>query len=391
MNREGQKPRITIQYMPIRNRGYFEWIYTGLQILHEKGEIELLQEGSSWEKFLRKHPRVWGKFDQKFPELSKLLFPVDHFSMFGRIEQSGKSMRFSYDVTDSPFTYSLAHLELSDLYFKGQCPIEFEEEGYPLSNTVRVPYHPYVLEARDKIRPCMSTGAITSTFDLKRNLKVLESNASIRVASKKNRIFASFGGDQGPRAWETSDLPPAPHNFRNERSIVSLYGEQIQHPNEKRAEIVRILRKWGFDDIDARIWNSKDSTIQGDALAWPDYLKTVCASAFNVNVSGFRRSLPFRFLDSFQVGCGIATDTLGVKWYVPFDQEIEVVEYGDLGYESMENTDWGGIENRLREIYDGIDLSKDSGDELRQMFAKKWHPESLGRYFINECKLTIDQ
>lgn len=379
------KPKVIISTLPIRNRGYFEWLYTGLQILHEKGEIELTHEGCSWDLFLRKHPRVYGRINQHFPDLAKMMFPVDHFSMFGRVESGGKSTRFAYDVTDSPFTYALAHLELVDTYFKTQCPVTIEAEGYPLSETIRVPYHPFVVAQKHKIVPAMSTGPITSTFNLKRNLALLASYASIPVKTKRIRIFASFGGDRGPAPWKIEDEAPAPHNAHNERSIVSIYGERIQHPNVKRAEIVRLLRSWNKPDIDARIWNSKDASIQGDALEWSEYLKTVSESVFNVNVSGFRRSLPFRFLDSFQVGCGIATDTLGTKWYRQFDKEIECVEYGDLGYEAKENVDLAQIESKLKVIYQSADLRKNHASEIRNMFSMKWHPQALASYFVSTC------
>jgi hypothetical protein len=379
------RPIVTISTMPIRNRGYFEWLYTGLQLLEQQGKIELRHEGSGLDLFLRRHPRLWGKFDQSFPQASMMLFPVDHFAMAGRVEMGGRSMRFAYDVTDSPFTYALAHLERSDLYFKTQCPVSFEAEGYPLSSTVRVPYHPEVLLLQERIRPAMSTGAITSTLDLKRNLKVLETNRSIPAEKKRLRIFASFGGDRGPPSWKENDSFPAPHNYHNERTIVTRYGEAIQHPNEKRAELVRILRRWGVPDVDGRIWSSKDPEIQGDALEWNVYLKTVAASVFNINVSGFRRSLPFRFLDSFQVGCGIATDTIGTRWYQPFDSDLEVVEIGDLGYEAKDSIDWTVVENRLRKIYDAIDLDRNRSDEIRQLFATKWHPRCLATYFVQQC------
>ena len=384
------RPIVTLSTLPIRFRAYFEWLYTGLQILEQEGRIELRHEGSAADRWLRRHPRFWGKFDQHFTQTSLWLFPVDHFSLAGKVQCGGKVMRFAYDVTDSPFTYALAHLEQSDLYFKTQCPIDFDPEGYPLSNTIRVPYHPEVLRSKHRIRPAMSTGAITSTFDLKRNLKVLDGHREIPVDAKSFRIFASFGGDKGPPPLNASDPFSAPHNYHNERSIVTAYGEGIQHPNEKRAEVVRILRKWNVPDVDARIWNSSDSQIQGPALAWDDYMKTVAASVFNVNISGFRRSLPFRFLDSFQVGCGIATDTIGTRWYQPFESDLEVVEFGDLGYEARDKVDWSGVEQRLRALYDSVDLKQNRASEIRDLFAKKWHPRALAEYVVRECVQALE-
>ena len=383
-------PIITITRFPIRNRGYFEWLYTGLQILESEGKIELVHEGEASDLFLRKHPRVYGKLMQYAPGLADLLSPNDHFSLTGRMDINGKSCTFAYDVTDSPFTYALAHLEMVDVYFKTQCPISFEPEGYPLSSEIRVPYHPDVLLFQDKIRPAMSTGPITSTLNLKRNLSVLELNKSYLSEEKTTRIFASFGGDRGPKPWKRDDFKTTPHNYMNERSILARYPE-IQHPNEKRAHVVKILRSMHSDSIDARIWNTGDASIQGDAFEWSDYLRAVGKSVWNINVSGFRRSLPFRFLDSFQVGCGIATDTIGTRWHEPFDHEIEVVEFGDLGYETAEKTNWKAIQSRLMEIYDSADLDHAKALEIRELFDQKWHPRRLGEYFVRTCLEQLDQ
>jgi len=383
-------PVVTITRFPIRNRGYFEWVYTGLQILKESGEIELRHEGEKADLFLRKHPRVYGKIGQYAPGLANLLSPSDHFSMTGRIELGGKMMTFAYDVTDSPFTYALAHLEMVDLYFKTQCPISFDPSGYELSSEIRVPYHPDVLNFQEKIKPAMSTGPITSTLNLKRNLAVLAENKLKSSHEKTTRIFASFGGDKGPAPWSRETFNTTPHNYMNERAILNRYPE-IQHPNEKRARVVKILREMNSDAIDARIWNTKDAFIQGDAFKWNDYLQAVGRSVWNINVSGFRRSLPFRFLDSFQVGCGIATDTIGTRWYEPFDNEIEVVEFGDLGYETAENTNWEAIQSRLVQIHDRAAIEESKALEIRELFDRKWHPRRLGEYFVRTCQQQLEQ
>jgi hypothetical protein len=379
------KPVVTIQCLPIRNRGYFEWLMTGLQQLEQEGVLELRHEGVSWDCFLRTHPRLYGKLEQWFPDFCKWAFPVDHFSLFAKVECGGKSMRFAYDVTDSPFQYALAHLELADLYFKTQCPITFDAQGYALSKRVRIPYHPEVIRCQRKILPAMSTGPITSTFNLKRNLRLIDDRLSLRVPAKRLRVFASFGGDRGPSPWGKNDLPPAPHNFHNERSLVSFWGDQIQHPNEKRAEVVRRLRAWGLADVDARIWSSKDPAIQGNALGWDEYLKTVAESVFNVNVSGFRRSLPFRFLDSFQMGCAVLTDTLGTRWYADFEKGLEVFEYGDAGYERGPDVNWEGIDRSLRGYRDAADCSLDRAQAIRDRFRNTWHPTTLARHCLNAC------
>ena len=290
--------KVVFTCFPMRNRGYFEWFYTGLQILEQQNRLSISHEGGSMDRFFRRHPRVFGKLLEKYPDSFGMLAPVDYFALAGRYERGGKVVTFAYDVTDAPFNYALAWLERSDLYFKMQCPSEWHEAGFPLSTTVRVPYHPEVLRSKARIRPMMSTGGITSTLNLARNLQVLEADRQRIAAQKKLRMFASFGSDRGPGPWKDGELPPAPHNYHNERSLIGELGGRIGHPNEKRGELVRRLRGWNKEEVDARIWNSRDPSIQGDALAWSDYLVRVSESVFNVNISGFRRSAPFRIIDT---------------------------------------------------------------------------------------------
>lgn len=42
----------------------------------------------------------------------------------------------------------------------------------------------------------------------------------------------------------------------------------------------------------------------------------------NLNISGYRMSVPNCFIESFMVGTAIMTDELFVKWYKPFDKEV---------------------------------------------------------------------
>lgn len=352
--------------------------------------IELAHEGAREDLFLRNHPRVYGKLMSYFPGLADLLSPVDHFTLTGYYENGGKVANFAYDVTDSPFTYALAHLEKCDIYFKTQFPHSFDELGFSLSSDIRVGYHPYVLDSKDKLRPAMSTGPITNTLNLKRNLSQLAGNAAYLSGSKRYKMFASFGGDRGPSPWKKRELPTAPHNYLGEKDIMSRFPE-ITHPNEKRARLVSILKGWKKSDVDVRIWNTSDPSIQGAPLKWSDYLARVGETVWNINVSGFRRSLPFRFLDSFQVGCGIVTDNLGVKWYRPFDPEFEVTEFGELGYEIESNVNWKSVEIRLRNIYEKTDLSQERARAVRDSFENKWQPMRLGEYFIAECENVLDR
>ncbi len=382
--------KVVFTCFPMRNRGYFEWFYTGLQILEQQNRLSISHEGGSMDRFFRRHPRVFGKLLEKYPDSFGMLAPVDYFALAGRYERGGKVVTFAYDVTDAPFNYALAWLERSDLYFKMQCPSEWHEAGFPLSTTVRVPYHPEVLRSKDRIRPMMSTGGITSTLNLARNLQVLGADRQRIAAQKKLRMFASFGSDRGPGPWKDGELPPAPHNYHNERSLIGELGGRIGHPNEKRGELVRRLRGWNKEEVDARIWNSRDPSIQGDALAWSDYLVRVSESVFNVNISGFRRSAPFRIIDTLRMGSMVATDNMAVRWYRPFDPDLEVFEYGELGYESDAQVDWKAAGNKLYELYELADSRRDCGRDVLACYDAKWHPSKLAAYFVEECEKVLE-
>ena len=54
------KTVVVITSMPPRTQSYFDWLLTGLGILHEEGKIELRFEDHLWNKVLRLHPRVMG-------------------------------------------------------------------------------------------------------------------------------------------------------------------------------------------------------------------------------------------------------------------------------------------------------------------------------------------
>ena len=59
---------------------------------------------------------------------------------------------------------------------------------------------------------------------------------------------------------------------------------------------------------------------------------------YNVNVSGFRLSIPARFIDSFMVGTGVITDKLNAKWYKPFGPEV--IETVRMSYMLNKDVDW---------------------------------------------------
>src|SRR5665213_2797285 len=293
------KPIVALTSMPPRSHNYFDWLITGLGILHETGEIDLRFEDHAWDKLLRAHPKVMGGAWRISQGLVDFLSPIDNVCLTARVDNGGKAANFAMDVADAPFNYAMGLLEAADLYFKCQCPTRFEREGFPLNKKLRIPYHPDVFTFQNKIRPAMLGRPLGSGTNLRKNLRVLNAWEAACNPAKDIRIFASFASDRTVAPRTPHDHLPAPHNYQSENTLLARWGSQIHHPNLKRDRIVEILRKMDKPDVDARIWKSNNPVIGGKMLTEAEYEQTLGRSIFNVNISGLRRSLPFRFMDTF--------------------------------------------------------------------------------------------
>ena len=376
---------------PPRTQAYYDWLFTGLEILHEQGRLEVRYEGHPWDKLLRLHPRVMDVVRRVSSSLIDFVSPIDYVCMTGRVEQGDKVVTFALDVADAPFNYSMGLLETVDLYFKCQCPIRFESEGFPLNKHVRIPYHPDVFTFQHKIRPAMLGRPLGRSMSLRRNLPVLRQwETASANCSKDIRLFASFASDQGVAARDADSPLPAPHNYESETTLLARWGNRVHHPNLKRERVVQMLRSMDKSDINARIWRSTNLSVKGDMLSPAEYLHMLVRSMITVNVSGFRRSMPFRFMDAFLTGGAVATDTLAVRWYREFEKEVEIFEIGDLGYEREEDVDWNGVKRRLQELYEWAGRSKDNPKAVQALYKKKWSPQVFASYVIGECVKKIE-
>ena len=133
------------------------------------------------------------------------------------------------------------------------------------------------------------------------------------------------------------------------------------------------------DLYDARLINSGkygDSSHIHNELIVP--IEHFCAHIsdfqYNYNVSGYRLSIPNRFMESFIVGTAIITDQLAVKWYLPFEQEV--VETVEMGYLPLNKIDW----NKVKE--DLINLPDIAKDNILSLYEKKWAPAPVARYMV---------
>ena len=376
---------ITIYNLPPRTLAYYDWLLTGLAILQEQGHIELRLAGTWWDRLLRSHPKAMRLAHRISSNLVDTLSPVDAVCVTGRFEVGGRAVNFAVDIADSPFVFATALLEAVDVYFKLQCPKSFEPEGFPINRHIRAPYHPDVFTFQNKIRPGMLGRPLSHTPNLRRNLAILKSWENSASQKKDIRIFASFGTVDCPAARTVNSPLPAQYNYFSEPTLLARYPGLIHHPNQKRARIVKMLKEMNKPDIDARLWRTKDASLYGRPLTEEEYHSYLGRSMWNVNISGLRRSIPYRLCDTILTGGTMITDTLAIRWHEPFEP-FEVAEIGDLGYELEGDVDWDSVRGSLEEIYATGPQSTDTAKAVRDAYERKWSPSAFARYFVGECE-----
>ena len=107
-----------------------------------------------------------------------------------------------------------------------------------------------------------------------------------------------------------------------------------------------------------------------------DFCEHISHFKYNLNISGYRLSIPNRFIESFMVGTAIVTDKLAVRWYKPFD--AEVFETVEMGYLSDNKVDWGRFQ------FDIEHLQKVDKRDVCKAFDEKWEPSKVASYMIDE-------
>lgn len=276
-----------------------------------------------------------------------------------------------------------------------QCPKVIKDEGFYIGN-VCIPWVDYeyvegvgkyalkgkrqecveFVKYKNKIRPLLvavrSMGRNNSFKALDTAYKNL---LTARQVSQIGKAMCYFGNAKGPKPSGCKENP----DFDWEADIISVYANQLNHPNEKRAKIVSILEKLG-EGYDARIIEndfSDGGTKKQSSLVIPFkyFSKHVAKFEYNINVSGYRMSIPGRFMDSFVCGTAIATDNLSVKWYRPFDDEV--VEIGAMGYLPDNEIDYTAIKEKIK------NLKSTNRQSIIDKYEKCWAPEKCAEYIID--------
>lgn len=384
-------PIVVITKMTPRWRP-FQVFILGLYELERLGEIKL-KFRCDWfyrlSTIMPDLPHVGGVFHQL-----AVFFLKDSYNMEGYVEQNGKRHSFCIDSSDTPYSFDGDALDRVKVYFKMQCPKTIEpQKGFRFSDDVFVPYcdHRHVdsslsltaegermplpnIEAnKHKVQPCvigfrrLADG--NSYVSLRNGWENYRKGAYLK-ASRKAMCY--FGNALGPQP-----KPDSPFDLDNEKGILNHY-PSLNHPNEKRAQVAQIMQTLGAQ-YDARLINSgkfgDNSQVHPELIVPIDqFCAHISDFQYNYNVSGYRMSIPNRFMESFIVGTAIITDKLAVKWYLPF--EDEVVETVEMGYLPQDQVDWSKAKQDL------INLPDISKEKILAQYERKWAPTPVARYLV---------
>jgi len=393
------RPKVTI--VSVKRWDYFQWFLLGFYELEQDGIIDLEISCSIIERnFLwcpsRFAQRVGNRFLREYRKRYE-----DSYHLVGKIEYpDGRKRRFCIDSADAPFLFDRDILERTDAYFKMQCPLRFETGGFRLSKNVVAPWcdhqhrdaalglttrgerKPFadIVSFVERIHPLMIGPRRLSLGNRFENLrKGYRNYVSSYSVQKKKRIMCYFGNAQGPQPEK--DVSRETVDWDWEADILGAYDGVLEHPNVKRAHIADLIASIG-NDCDARVISrgvadSSDSVKDATkTVPLEEFCAFVAQFQYNTNISGYRLSIPNRFIESFMVGTAIITDKCSVRWYLPFDS-CEVIETVRMGYELDADVDWECV------LQDLQNAPESDPSNVRAAFERKWKPNVVAQYIVD--------
>jgi len=376
---------------------YYQWFIYGLYLLKKEKKIDLRFHVSLGQYLLKFNV---GHFLYRC--LNKLKCIVGwqvedkEMSYFrGYVQNGERRFYFCIDSSDSPNMFYGKLLKECDIYFKMQCPKDFSDKGFKIGNQ----YLPFfdvefdnpadegkvkakrklcseVYLFNDKIKPLMvGPRKLGRSWSFKEMDSAYKNMVSARSVEQTEKAMCYFGNALGPVPSKNVTDP----DWDWESDIMGYFGDKMNHPNEKRAKIADIMQSLG-KGYDARIINQghSDTGLRINhkmVVPLKDFSQHIAKFQYNVNVSGYRMSIPARFIDSFVCGTAIATDNLHVKWYHPFGDEV--VEIGEMGYLPDNEVDYVEVKNKL------MNLKPVSKEYVIEQYEKYWTPKKVAQYIVN--------
>lgn len=397
MGKNDDRPQIVVT--DLSNRvNYYQWFIYGFQLLEKDRKIDLKFDVPFTQRLiLHSKLGLLVKAIKKVRYKLKLVVDDRTKAYFrGYVKTSDGKRSFVIDSADSPNMFSGKLLRETDVYFKMQCPKEFTKDGFKMGD-VFVPFFdsefenpadngklkakrkdcPEVFSFQGKIRPLMvGPRSMGRTCSFKKLDESYTHMLSSRGVVQNGRAMCYFGNAAGPAPTANVTEP----DWDWESDIMGYFGDKMNHPNEKRAKIADIMESLG-EGYDARVINRGNSD-SGNMAYHPelvvplkDFSRHVAQFQYNVNVSGYRMSIPARFIDSFVCGTAIATDNLHVKWYRPFGDEV--TEIGEMGYLPDSQVDYDEVTGKLK------DLKPVSRGYVIEQYEKYWSPAKVAEYLID--------
>lgn len=381
---------VIIQKCPIDSFSYFQWFLVGLYQLEKSGEICLKIKVPLFDKialFWCNNKYIAGalrRFAAKF-------FAVPRYNLVGTvISEDGISKTFAIDSKDSPFVFTVEDLRNCDAYFKLQCPKSITKKGFEIADNVILPWLDVnfdknsdnislrkvsheIFELKDKIFPGM-IGPRRLGWSCKKKilLKNFENYHNTVIPKRKKRLIAYFGTARFPMTKKHVKR----FDFDWEGDLMAFLGDSHTHPNVKREIAVNIIQSLHNHEYDGRMIQMGNGKLnQSLIVPLNEFCSFLSNYDYNLNISGYRLSIPNRFIESFISGTAILSDQLAVKWFLPFDEEV--IETVKMGYESNESVNWVKFRNDI------LNLPPVNPEQIKNRFNQKWHPSIFSRYIID--------
>lgn len=369
---------------------YFQWFLLGFYELQERNRIKLKFKIPFLERLT-----LYSIFNPLCLRIGNITQKNDSYLLKGYILDKGIKKNFCIDSADSPYIFSGKELKKVTAYFKIQCPKEILKEGFPIGN-IMIPYcdHEHidtslkltdrgvrkncneVFTYKHKIHPLLLAIRMLSKGNSYKILKKSYNHLlDSRNVSHVHKAMCYYGNASGPKP--SVDIKEPDYDW--EADLVGWFGNKINHPNRKRLKIYEILLQLG-KCYDARIINKGHSDTTSDKIdtksiiPLKDFSHHVAKFQYNINVSGYRMSIPARFMDSFICGTAIATDNLKVKWFKPFNEEV--VEIGEMGYLPNDQVNYKSIKQKI------IELPYIDKNKVLMLFEEKWSPVKCAEYIL---------
>lgn len=371
--------KVIITKIPLRYYFYYQWLILGFYKLQQNNELKLkIKLRTPFHSLLCYNYKIFLGL-RKYFGLFRGNKKQNDYLLEGYIEFDGKKQQFVYDIADTPYYFNVSALNEDVKYFKAQCPKYINEKGFSLTPDVFIPYHPDAIKNKHKILPSMlGPGGWGYNIFSYKSLNQGYNNLFLSEIKKGNKLMCYFGGNKGPIP-EFSYLPDL---YLEESHILSFFKNDMNHPNEKRARAAQIITEQGkgYDGRIIKIFDQEGKLEKNNQhlfIPLKEYTQHISSFSYNLNISGFRKSIPNRFIYSFCVGTAIVTDKLSVKWYKPFDNEV--IELDEMGYLPNDHVDWDSFTKSI------INLPEIDYKKVVDNFSAKWSPEAFARYVVDTC------